>query len=295
MLTSLPVLHGQDGFPTGRLSSDWAIDPTVVIVAFAILAAYVLYTGTFNARREDAEKRPVSTKQRMAFIAGVVVFLVALGPPIDDWSDSYLLTAHMVQHMLLMFVVAPLWLYGLPGWVFDPLVRNRIANRFGYTLTRPVAALVVTNAVVIFWHVPGAYNRALLSEPVHVMQHGFILIAALISWWPVLGRNPAWPRLTEPMQCLYLFLYSLPTSLVGALITFGGVPVYDYYATVPRIFGIGLDMDQQLAGLLMWVGGGSIYFLWVTRIFLAWGAREDRAEALPRRSPNHRITTEPVQ
>ncbi|CAN5771147.1 cytochrome c oxidase assembly factor CtaG [soil metagenome] len=282
--TPLPVLHGADGIPTGWLHSHWMIDPTVVLAAFALAAGYVLSTGTFNARRADAADRVVSTRQRVSFLLGCLVFLVALGPPIDDWSDNFLLSAHMAQHMLLMFVAAPLWLYGIPAWLLQPLAENRITNAIGYAVTRPVIALVVSNAMVIVWHVPAVYNRALLSEPVHVMQHGVFLFAAVVAWWPVLGPLPAWPKVSEPLQCLYLFLYSLPGSLVGAVITYASVPMYDFYAQAPRIFGISLEMDQELAGLIMWVGGSAIYFLWITIIFLRWGAREDEAEYGSRQS-----------
>lgn len=277
-LNPLPVLHGADGFPTGWLHSNWMIDPTVVLAAFALAAGYVLYTGTFNARRPDAADRAVSGRQRVAFLLGCLVFLIALGPPLDDWSDEYLLSAHMTQHMLLMFVAAPLWLYGIPAWLLRPLANNRITNAAGYAITRPVAALVLSSAMVIFWHVPVVYNKALLSEPVHIVQHGMFLLAAVIAWWPVLGPLPSWPKLSDPLQCLYLFLYSLPGGLVGAAIVFAEVPMYDFYAGSPRIFGISLSMDQQLAGLMMWVGGSSLYFLWITAIFLRWGAREDEAE-----------------
>ena len=282
-LNNLPILHGADGYPTGWLNSSWMVDPTVVLAAFAMASGYVLYTGTFNARRPDASERPVGSKQRLAFLLGCLVFLVALGPPLDDWSDKYLLTAHMAQHMLLIFVVAPLWLYGIPGWMLQPLTNNSITNTAGCALTRPVAALIASNALIIFWHVPGVYDRALMWEPVHVVQHGAFLMAALIGWWPVLGSLPAWPKLSEPLQCLYLFLYSLPAGLVGAFITFAAAPMYGFYADSPRIFGLSLEMDQQLAGLMMWVGGSSIYFLWVTIIFLGWGAREDAAEYASRK------------
>jgi putative membrane protein len=284
---SLPVLHGADGFPTGWLHSNWMIDPTVALAAFGLAAGYILATGTLNARRPDAVERTVSTRQRAAFLTGCLVFLIALGPPLDDWSDAFLLSAHMGQHMLLMFVVAPLWLYGTPAWLLQPLADNRITNAIGYAVTRPVPALVIANAVTAFWHVPAVYEQALLSESVHVVQHGFFLLAALIGWWPVLGPLPAWPKPAELLQCLYLFLFSLPGGLVGAVITYAAVPMYAFYADSPRIFGIGLDMDQQLAGLMMWVGGSAIYFLWITVIFLRWGAREDEAEYRPRPGPGN--------
>ncbi|MEZ4498741.1 MAG: cytochrome c oxidase assembly protein [Thermomicrobiales bacterium] len=277
-MVNLPTLHSGVGFPTGWLHSDWRIDPSVLLVAFAMAAGYTLLTGTRNAKRPDAAERLVSTGQRVRFLLGCVVFVVALGPPLDDWSDNYLLTAHMAQHMLLMYVVAPLWLSGTPTWLLAPLTRQPIMHQIGYAITRFAPALVISNALVIFWHLPGVYDRALQSEPIHVMQHGVFLIAALLAWWPVLGPLPAWPRLSEPLQCLYLFLTSLPSGLVGAFITFAAVPAYTFYGNTPRIFGISLEVDQQAAGLMMWVGGSSIYFLWITAIFLRWGGRSDAEE-----------------
>ncbi|MGD9714736.1 MAG: cytochrome c oxidase assembly protein [Thermomicrobiales bacterium] len=273
-----PVLHSGQGFPTGWLHSNWRIDPTVVLAAFGITAAYILLTGTLNNRRPDAVERQTTARQRVLFILGSLAFLIALGPPLDDWSDNYLLTAHMTQHMMLMFIVAPLWLIGTPGWLLEPLTRSTWSNRVGYAITRFVPALVISSAIVIFWHFPGTYDLALKSEPIHELQHGSFLIASLLAWWPVLGSLPAWPKLEEPVQCLYLFLISLPGGLVGAFITFAGVPIYHFYENVPRIFGFSLEVDQQIAGLMMWVGGSSIYFLWITTIFLSWGRRADDAE-----------------
>jgi cytochrome c oxidase assembly factor CtaG len=109
-LANWPILHSGVGFPTGWLHSNWRIDPTVVLAAFAIAAAYVLATGHFNNARPDAAERIVTRKQRVLFLLGCALFIVALGPPLDDWSDNYLLSAHMTQHMLLLFAVAPLWL-----------------------------------------------------------------------------------------------------------------------------------------------------------------------------------------
>ncbi len=273
-----PILHGGEGFPTGWLHSDWRIDPIVAVVAFVIAAGYILYTGTFNRKRPDARERVVSGSQQTAFLLGCLAFLIALGPPIDDWADKYLLSAHMLQHMILMYVVAPLWLYGTPAWLLEPLTKHPWLNRAGYALTRPVPALLISNAIIIFWHIPGVYDRALQSEPVHVLQHGSFLLAALLAWWSVLSPLPAWPKLPEPLQCVYLFLISLPGGLVGAFITFAAVPFYHFYANSPRIFGIDLEVDQQLAGLMMWVGGSTIYFLWISSIFLRWGRRADEQE-----------------
>lgn len=276
--TLLPVLHSGEGFPTGWLHSNWRPEPTVVLGTFALMAGYVLWTGSLNRRRPDYAERPVTSAQRWMFIGGCLALLIALGQPLDDWSDNYLLTAHMAQHMILLFVVAPLWLAGTPAWLLKPLARNRFINKAGYAITRAVPALIISNAVIIFWHLPGPYDAALVNEPVHILQHLSFLAASLLAWWPVLGPLPEWPRLSIPLSCLYLFFYSLPGGLVGAFITLAAPGFYPFYDNVPRIFGIGLDTDQQLAGLLMWVGGSTIYLLWISRLFFKWAGEEEEAD-----------------
>jgi cytochrome c oxidase assembly factor CtaG len=295
----LPVLHGGGGYPNGFLHSDWRPDPTVVLGVVALIAAYVAATGPLNRRRDGADRRPVSTGQRVAFLGGAVALLIALSPPLDDWADDYLLFAHMFQHLVLMFVVAPLWLAGMPAWFFDPLLRRPLLARGGYLLTRPVAAFVVANLVVTIWHLPGPYDAALRHEPLHVVQHLSFLGAAMLAWWPVLSPVPAWPRLALPVQCLYLFLESIPGGIIGAFVTLAAPGVYGYYDGVPRIWGIDLATDQQFAGLMMWVGAGLVYLLWITIIFFRWAAGEEAKElpaaghqpaasgglAAPRRAP----------
>jgi putative membrane protein len=217
---------------------------------------------------------------RVAFIAGVITLFIALGPPLDDWADHYLLTAHMVQHLLLVMLAAPLLLYGTPAWMLAPLTRNRVTNAIGYWLTRPVVAYLLANAVFVLWHVPRFYEAALRSQPVHVFEHMTMLATGILVWWPILGPLPQWPRLSLPLQSLYFFAMTIPGSAVGAFITFADPGLYAPYDTAQRIFGIDLATDQQLAGLLMWVGVSAIYLLLITISFFRWAAREERADAL---------------
>lgn len=279
---TFPVLHSGVP-PTGWLHSGWRPEPTVVLGTFLLAALYVLWTGPLNRRRPGSEDRPVTGRQTTYFLAGCLAYLLALSPPLDDWSDYYLLTAHMFQHMVLIFVVAPLLLAGTPGWVLQPLADNRYINKIGYTLTRPIVAAILSTVIIVVWHLPGPYDTALQHEPIHIAQHMSFLVAGLLAWWPVLGPLPAWPRIeSPPLRCLFLFLYSLPAGLVGAFITMSAPGFYPFYDNVPRIFGISLEMDQQLAGLMMWVGGSTIYLLWVTVIFLTWASGEEAADREPR-------------
>lgn len=218
----------------------------------------------------------MSGGQAAAFIAGCLVLLVALGPPLDDWGDNYLLAAHMTQHLILMLLVAPLWLIGLPAWVLRPLTHNRITDLVGRTLTRPLVAYVIANAAIVLWHMPAFYDAGLRSEPVHIAQHNTFLAVALLMWWPVLGPLPEWPRLPQILQCLYLFLMTIPGGIVGAFITLAEPGLYEAYAAAPRLWGISLATDQELGGLLMWVIENVIYLILITVIFFQWAARADR-------------------
>ncbi|MER3439108.1 MAG: cytochrome c oxidase assembly protein [Chloroflexota bacterium] len=272
---ALPVLHTGAYPPTGFLSSDWAVDPTVVLAVIGMLAAYTYLTGP---KARATGRPPASRKQRACFIAGVLILFVALAPPLDDWADWYLLSAHMFQHMLLMFGTAPLLLLGLPGWIFEPVVQRPLWNRVGASLTHPVTAFVVSNILITVWHLPGPYDAALRNELVHAVQHGSFLVAALLGWWPVFGPVSNWSRLSLPLQCVYLFVESIPGGIVGAFVSLAEPGIYHFYVTAPRLWGISLAADQEFAGVMMWVGGSIIYLLIFTALFFRWAAREDAKE-----------------
>jgi len=266
-LFRVPLLHAGGVDPTGWLWSDWNIEPTIAVGVLALVTAYLFITRTSSF-----------SSQKASFIAGMVVLFVALGPPLDDWSDHYLLLAHMVQHLLLIMLAAPLLLYGTPAWVLEPLTRNRITNTIGYWLTRPVMAYLVANAVFVLWHVPLFFEMALRSQPVHGFEHATMLGTALLAWWPILGPLPQWPRLALPLHSLYYFAMTLPGTAVGAFITFADPGLYAPYDTARRIFGIDLATDQQAAGLLMWVALGTVYLLLITVSFFRWVSREEAAD-----------------
>lgn len=271
-----PLLHAGGVDPTGWLFSDWNVEPTIAIGLLAMLASYLYLTRDNGAG--SAPERVTTGKQKASFIGGLVTLFVALGPPLDDWSDHYLLLAHMVQHLLLILLAAPLLLVGIPGWMLEPLTRNRVTNAIGYWLTRPVIAYVIANLVVILWHVPVFYDAALRSQPMHVLEHATFIATGILAWWPIAGPLPQWPRLPLPLQSLYFFAMTIPGSGVGAFITFAEPGLYSPYDTARRIFGIDLATDQQAAGLLMWVVVSTIYLGLITVTFFKWANREERSE-----------------
>ena len=246
----------------------WDLHPSV-IMGLALLGGLYVHLGGLRAAR-----------RRVASFAGALVVLgLALNGPLHNLSDGYLFSAHMVQHLVLTLVFPPLLLYGTPAWVVRPLVQPHWVHRVARRATRPLAAGVLFSVPITLWHFPQFYEAALEHHPLHIVQHLVFLATAVLMWWPVLSPTPELPRAGYLTQLLYLFVLGLPMSVAGALITLSGEVLYRFYAAAPRVWDLGPLADQQLGGLVMWVGG-TIY-LWVaaTVVWFRWAAREERGEA----------------
>lgn len=290
----LPPLHVGGSEPAGPIYTHWYLDPKVAVAIFGLTALYLLWVGPFNRRRPGADQRPVTTREVVMFLSGSLAALIALGPPLDDWSHFYLSSAHMLQHLILILVSAPLWIAGIPASVYRPLVEHRVTNWIFHRLTRLVPAFLIANMINAVWHLPSAYDLALENEFMHSVQHVCFVIAGVLLWWPLMSKVPEWPRPSPPMQAFYLFLSTIPTGMIGALLTYSG-PLYPHYAEAgARPWGIGLKTDQEIAGLLMWVGMNTVILVVVSVIFLRWAVRQEEEDhdALRRRS--RRRATPPV-
>jgi len=282
-LISFPLLHAQGAaYPTGWLHSNWKFEPTVIVGAIVIAALYIIWTGSKNRNGAGEQIHPVSAKQRAMFLGGLLVFVAALNPPLDDISDYYLLTAHMAQHMLLMFVVVPLVLVGTPAWLIAKMLARRPLLTIWSAVTKPIPAFIIANVIIVGWHLPFAYDAAIRHQPIHVAEHNLFLLAALVSWWPVLGPVlPGQKRMTPLLQCLYLFALTMPSGLVGAFITLASPSVYKSYVGAPQIWGIDRAMDHEIAGSMMWVLAGLVYLSMLTAVFFRWSANEEAKDNSP--------------
>lgn len=225
-------------------------------------------------RRYFPDSAPASPTQTRLFFAGWVILFISLASPIDSLA-GYLLTMHMIQHLLLAMVAPPLLLLGTPAWLLRPLLRLPGALPLGRFITHPVVVFFAFNAVFAIWHVPQYYDLALLDERFHILEHVMFFVAGVLSWWPISSPMKELPRAHPLAQTAFLFFMSLPTTIIGALIAFAPPPLYPSYALQPRLWGISLVDDQQLAGLIMWVPGSLIYFAVLTFVFIRWLNRDD--------------------
>ncbi|MBI3979963.1 MAG: cytochrome c oxidase assembly protein, partial [Chloroflexi bacterium] len=249
-----------------------ALEPTALAGSIFLLGAYFVALRGPRARRAP----PVGWGQRSAFISGVILIFGALSSPLDVLADQYLFSAHMVQHMMLTMLAAPLLLMGTPGWLLQPLARSGTVVRIARSALFPVVAFSLLNAVFSVSHVPWIYELALAAKPVHIALHAAYLSTALLFWWPLLSPVGDLPRLPYPLQIVYLFLHTVPTAIVGALIGLSDRILYPSYAAAPRLWSITPLADQQIAGLIMWVGGLTIDLVILTAVFFSWAAAAER-------------------
>jgi putative membrane protein len=209
-----------------------------------------------------------------SFALGMAIMLVSLQGPLHELSDYFLFSAHMVQHLLVMLVMPPFLLYGIPDWMVRPLLRLPGLARGARWLTLPVVAFLLNNAIFGAWHFPGPYDLMMRNHDVHVAMHLMIMTTGMIMWWPVMSPLPEIPRIAPPLQMLYLFVLGAPMMVVAALITFAADPLYGWYVEAPRVFAITPLDDQRLGGAIMWVPGALAIWIAITFVYFRWANRE---------------------
>ncbi|MFI5269843.1 MAG: cytochrome c oxidase assembly protein, partial [Chloroflexota bacterium] len=235
--------------------ASWRVDPSVWAGVLLAGGLYAGYGGSL--RRGIGAARLPKTGQVASFGLGLLVLLLALESPLDALADQTYFFVHMLQHLLLVLIVPVLLLAGMPGWLLRPVLTQRAVAPVLRLLTRPLVATALFNTVFAVAHVPSIFDAISANETLHAGEHLLFLATALLLWWPVLGSLEEFPRLSYPMQMGYLFLQTLPCSIVAALITLSSSPLYQQYAV--RSGGLTPVADQQIGGLLMWIGG-SLYY-----------------------------------
>ena len=253
--------------------TQWNLDPSILIATALIMGIYLYAVGLL--RRPYKLIDGVTRRQVIFFYLGVLVIFFALVSPLDAIGDRYLFSVHMVQHLFLTMVGAPLLLIGTPGVLLKPLIRPRPIFLLAKFLTHPFMAFFLFNADFWLWHIPALYDATLTHEGIHILEHITFIVFGVISWWPVFSPlSEDLPPLSTGGQVLYLFFSGMPVVALGAGLTFAG-PLYAPYLEVPRLWGLSAATDQQLGGLIMWVPGNIIYIIIVSILFIRWMQKQE--------------------
>jgi putative membrane protein len=240
------------------------------LTCFLSVIAIVYVRGWWRCR--SAFPKLISVWRLMAFVSGLLFVWFAVGSPLGS-LDHTLLTAHMVQHLVLMAGAAPLILLGapavplwhcLPQWLLRngvSIARRRWVQWLGRTLTNPAFCLFAASLTLIAWHVPALFELAMRSSGWHLVQQVSFFATGILLWWPVIQPWPSVARWPQWMIPLYLFFATLPCDALSAFLTFCDRAIYPSYQSRTLPFGMSALSDQQLAGSLMWVCVTFIYLL----------------------------------
>jgi cytochrome c oxidase assembly factor CtaG len=267
----------------------WELDPAVVV---AVAGAALAYAAGCRASARPARPpergarpgpgRPVPAGRRWAFGAGLGVTVVALCSPVAAYADA-LLSVHMVQHLLLTLVAAPLLVAGRPVAVVTAslapdrrrhLLRVRRSALVGL-LGHPLPAWVAFAAVGWVAHFSSLYDLALDHSWAHALEHALFLGSALLFWRAVLGAAARW-RLSHPLRLLFLAVAMPQTTFLALAIYSSSRPLYRHYVDAGRTWGPSPLADQRLAGGIMWVAGDFVLLGAVLVVAGAWAAHEQR-------------------
>jgi len=278
-----------DGPTLMAVLAPWSWRPAVVLVVATLGSAYACGW----ARLRGAGHRRLARWWRLLlYLAGLGVLVAALLSPIDRLA-SLLFTAHMIQHLLLTMVAAPLLLLGnpLPAGLWGLprrarraagrlLIRNAAFRKVLWAVTLMPIAWLLHVGTVWTWHLPVAYEAALRNHFIHDLEHLTFFGTALLFWWPIVEPAPRLHARVPPgFEILYLIAATGQNTLLGAVIALPERVLYPYYATPTHLFGLRPLDDQALAGGIMWTSG----HMYLLPILLVVAKMLGREQQEPRR------------
>ena len=265
----------------------WSFEPTILIGVAVAAALYI--RGWKRLRSRGRGGRILKPWRAWCFAAGLGTVVIAVVSPIGTFTSLFFFM-HMIQHILLIMIAAPLIWLGAPMlptmWAFSRGNRRRLGKLFHeahpvhrvfHFLTRPGIALPLFLLVLAGWHHPALYDAAQGRTLVHDLEHALFFGTALLFWWPVIHPTGGRRRLAYGAAILYIFPAKLAGFVLGAYLTLTGTPYYQTYINAPRLWGISALADQQAGGLIMWVIGGLLFIVPLLALVLMM-MREDEGD-----------------
>ena len=243
----------------------WKAHPEVWVLVIAVSLLGFWAVKVIGPKVVDPGQKVVSKRQKITFIVATVLLFISADWPLHDIAEDHLYSAHMLQHLLITFIIPPLFLLSIPMWLANLLVvSDTFSSQIIRKLSHPVVAGVIFNALVALTHWSGFVQFSADSGIFHYTIHVLLFITALLMWLPVVSPIPEL-RLSLPGQMIYLFLMSIIPTVPAAWLTFAEGTVYNHYDDGYQMWGISVQSDQQAAGLIMKLLGG--FYLWGIIVF----------------------------
>lgn len=260
----------------------WEFDPLFMVGV--ALAGYLYFRLVHRVNRAHPGNRFARARQ-VAFAGGLGVLVVAVASPVAAY-DTDLFAVHMVQHLLILMLAAPLLLLGTPVTLLmraaSPRVRKEVILPLLHSgplraVSFPVVTWGLLMAVLWVSHFSPLFDGALENSWLHRAEHGLYLGAALLFWWPAIGHDPSPWRMNHPMRALYVFLQMPQNSFLAVAIANATRVIFPHYESIARGWGPSPLEDQQWAGYIMWIGGDIGFLVALGCIIYGWVKHEEKA------------------
>jgi putative membrane protein len=268
------------------------------------VAMLCLVVPYFVFERRAPKGHDTRSSQRWLFIVGVLLLWLATDWPLGLLGASYLASAHMTQFLIYTMVVAPLLLLGTPEWMARRLVGRLRLRRLAGRCSRPVTAGLLFNAMLILTHSPWAVDNLRVNQFGSFAMDVLWLIGGLVVWIPIVSPIGEHKMTSYPGRMAYLFLaLAVVPAVPAGFLTFATFPLYATYELAPRVHGLGATTDQQLAGLVMKLGGIPVVWGTIAVLMYRW-SEISRADSEASRAPRtagsgtgnqHQSSTDPDQ
>lgn len=261
---------------------NWSFDPVLIVTVIAAVYAYAA-----GLRKLWAKGRGKGLPQRRAicFFLGLAALVLALMSPLDSLAAE-LFSFHMVQHLILILIVAPLLIYGAPLLVITLALpsqprkklrrweRSRSVGAAKAVVLHPAIAGALFAFALWTWHLPTLYRSALLDDTRHVLEHASFIGASLLFWMHVIGRKRQ--RLDFGPAILLVFLSGLQSAALSVMLIFSGRALYPIHERGAAAWGLSALEDQQLAGAIMWTPVGLVFLITMVVLLARWLLAMDR-------------------
>ncbi|MGE3075162.1 MAG: cytochrome c oxidase assembly protein [Dehalococcoidia bacterium] len=259
-----------------------AFEPVPTFVLVAVGAAYL---SVFATVRLGAQARLASSGRLTSFLIGLILVLFTVFGPLAAYSSTFL-TAHMIQHFVLITIAPPLLLAGAPLTLLlvaagkprrDRVLYPVLHARWFHGLTNPIVGVALFALVPLGWYTSGAFEQSLTNIWLHYLGYGIFLFAGIHYWWPIIGGNPSRWQMPHPIRLFYLFALVPIHAFLGSLFYEPSRVMFEDLQALPRYWGPSPLLDQQIAGAMMFIVGEAIGLIATILAAAAWARADERA------------------
>ncbi len=262
-----------------NVMSLWRLEPLPIAVTLVAVLFYALGTGPLRRRFFPGEVYPAT--KALLFYLSMALLTLTFVSPLHTIGELFLLSAHMLTMMLVIFVVAPIFLLGIPGWLISPLALHPVIKPILRFFTRPVVNVIHFNLAFLIIHIPVLLKTLMFTgDLLHYYTYFTIFGAAVLMWWPVMNPLPdALPSPTYKVQLIYLVVLIFAHNPFSTVFSFATGLIYPWYERTSQAIGASALQDQQLAGVIMGVVYMTVMLIAIGTVFVRWFSRRGKTNS----------------